>query len=51
MKEIAVIGVGVVGGGVVSLIDENASAICEAAGEELHVKYILDIGFDHIHHD
>lgn len=43
MKEIAVIGFGVVGGGVVSLIDENASAICEAAGEELHVKYILDL--------
>ena len=43
MKEIAVIGFGVVGGGVVSLIDENAAAIREAAGEELHVRYILDL--------
>lgn len=43
MKEIAVIGFGVVGGGVVSLIDENASAVREAAGDGVHVKYILDL--------
>ena len=43
MKEIAVIGFGVVGGGVVSLIDENASYLREAVGEDVHVKYILDL--------
>jgi len=43
MKEIAVIGFGVVGGGVVELIDKNAAAITEMAGEALHVKYILDL--------
>lgn len=43
MKEIAVIGFGVVGGGVVSLIDENASLIREAVGDDVHVKYILDL--------
>ena len=43
MKQIAVIGFGVVGGGVVSLIDENASYIREAVGEDVYVKYILDL--------
>ena len=43
MKQIAVIGFGVVGGGVVSLIDENASLIREAVGDDVHVKYILDL--------
>ncbi len=43
MKEIAVIGFGVVGGGVVSLVDENASLIAAAAGDAVHVKYILDL--------
>lgn len=43
MKQIAVIGFGVVGGGVVSLIDENASFIREAVGEDVYVKYILDL--------
>ena len=43
MKEIAVIGFGVVGGGVVSLIDECASHVSEAVGEDVHVKYILDL--------
>lgn len=43
MKEIAVIGFGVVGGGVVSLIDDNADAIRAAAGDAVHVRYILDL--------
>ncbi len=43
MKEIAVIGFGVVGGGVVSLVDENAERITAAVGETVHVKYILDL--------
>jgi len=43
MKEIAIIGFGVVGGGVAALIDENAAAIREMTGDGLHVKYILDL--------
>ena len=43
MKEIAVIGFGVVGGGVVSLTDDNAAEIRAAAGEDVHVRYILDL--------
>lgn len=43
MKEIAVIGFGVVGGGVVSLVDENQALIAQAAGDAVHVKYILDL--------
>ena len=43
MKEIAVIGFGVVGGGVVSLLDKNAAVIAASAGEEVRVKYILDL--------
>ncbi len=43
MKEIAVIGFGVVGGGVVSLIDENAALMKAAVGDTVHVKYILDL--------
>ena len=43
MKQIAVIGFGVVGGGVVELIDENAREIREALGDDVHVKYILDL--------
>lgn len=43
MKEIAVIGFGVVGGGVVSMIQENAAAVRAAVGDDVRVKYILDL--------
>ena len=43
MKKIAVIGFGVVGGGVVSLTDENPAMIRAAAGDHVYVKYILDL--------
>ncbi len=43
MKEIAVIGFGVVGGGVVSLLDKNAAAVAASVGEAVRVKYILDL--------
>lgn len=43
MKEIAVIGFGVVGGGVASMIQENAAAVRDAVGDEVHIKYILDL--------
>jgi homoserine dehydrogenase len=43
MKQIAVIGFGVVGGGVVSLVEENAAYIRAAVGDDVRVKYILDL--------
>ena len=43
MVDVAVLGFGVVGSGVVELIDKNAGQIARAAGQEIRVKYILDI--------
>ena len=43
MINIAVLGYGVVGSGVVTLIDKNAKLFAAKAGEEVRVKYILDI--------
>lgn len=43
MVNIAVLGFGVVGSGVVELIDINHDKIARSAGEEIYVKYILDI--------
>ncbi|MCL2343911.1 MAG: homoserine dehydrogenase [Firmicutes bacterium] len=43
MIHIAVLGFGVVGGGVVEVMEENASRIARSAAEEISVKYILDV--------
>ena len=43
MINIAVLGYGTVGSGVVELLDRNSKIIKENAGEEINVKYILDI--------
>jgi homoserine dehydrogenase len=43
MVDVAVLGFGVVGSGVVELIDKNAGQIARAASQEIRVKYILDI--------
>ncbi len=43
MAKIAVLGFGVVGSGVVELIESNQDKISSAAGEEVEVKYILDL--------
>lgn len=43
MKNIAVIGYGVVGKGTVSLIDRNAAVIEKKLGDRLCVKYIVDL--------
>ncbi|MBQ9564149.1 MAG: homoserine dehydrogenase [Synergistaceae bacterium] len=40
---IAVLGFGTVGGGVVELIEKNQEEVSRAAGGEVYVKYILDI--------
>ena len=43
MISIAVLGYGVVGSGVVQVIDKNSGRISQNAGQEIRVKYILDI--------
>ncbi len=43
MVNIAVLGYGVVGSGVVEVIKKNGSSISQRAGEEIRVKKILDI--------
>lgn len=43
MKHIAIIGYGVVGGGITSVIEENRTFIERAVGDSVNVKYILDL--------
>ena len=43
MTHIAIIGFGVVGGGITEVIRLNKKAICRATGDEINVKYILDL--------
>jgi len=43
MIKVAVLGYGVVGSGVVSVLDKNAKQISRNAGQDIEVKYILDI--------
>ena len=43
MIQIAVLGYGTVGSGVVEVLERNAESICKKAGQEIHVKYVLDL--------
>ena len=43
MIKIAVLGYGIVGSGVVHVLDKNADRICQNAGQSIETKYILDI--------
>ena len=43
MMKVAVLGYGTVGSGVVEVIEGNNEQVSGNAGEELHVKYILDL--------
>ena len=43
MIQIAVLGYGTVGSGVVKVIETNHDSILEKAGVDLHVKYVLDL--------
>jgi homoserine dehydrogenase len=43
VAEIAILGFGVVGSGVVEVIDKNSSMITRNAGQRIHIKYILDV--------
>ena len=43
MTNIAILGFGVVGGGVAELITKNYSEITSLSGDEINIKYILDL--------
>ena len=43
MIQVAVLGYGTVGSGVVEVIETNKEDINKKAGEKLNVKYILDL--------
>ena len=43
MRQVAVLGYGTVGSGVVEVIEKNKAEINKKSGEELNVKYILDL--------
>lgn len=43
MIKVAVLGYGTVGSGVVEVIESNNEQVSRSAGEEMHVKYILDL--------
>ena len=43
MVQVAVLGYGTVGSGVVEVLEDNKAKITPRAGEELNVKYILDL--------
>lgn len=43
MINVAVLGYGTVGSGVVEVIERNNEQVSRSAGEEMHVKYILDL--------
>lgn len=43
MKHIAIIGFGVVGGGITEVIEQNKEPLFRFLGEEINVKYILDL--------
>ncbi len=43
MVQIAVLGYGTVGSGVVEVIDTNHESINRKAGDEINIKYVLDL--------
>ena len=43
MIQIAVLGYGTVGSGVVEVIDTNHASINKKAGEDIEIKYVLDL--------
>ncbi|MGN1205416.1 MAG: homoserine dehydrogenase [Eubacterium sp.] len=43
MMKIAVLGYGTIGSGVVEIVNKNVATIAKRAGEEIEVKYVLDL--------
>lgn len=42
MVQVAVLGYGTVGSGVVEVLETNWESIAKKAGEEIKIKYVLD---------
>ena len=43
MTNIAILGFGVVGGGVADLIVKNSAEVTKLGGDSINIKYILDL--------
>lgn len=43
MIQIAILGYGTVGSGVVEVLNTNYESICQKAGQEIQIKYVLDL--------
>ena len=43
MTNVAILGFGVVGGGVADLLTKNYKQVCALGGDEINIKYILDL--------
>ena len=43
MAQVAVLGYGTVGSGVVEVIEKNSDVISKRVGEDITVKYVLDL--------
>ncbi|MCR4905477.1 MAG: homoserine dehydrogenase [Clostridiales bacterium] len=43
MKHIAILGFGIVGSGIARVLEQNAAAIARTVGDEVGIKYILDL--------
>lgn len=43
MIQIAILGYGTVGSGVVEVLNTNYDSICQKAGQEIEIKYVLDL--------
>ncbi|MBQ5355161.1 MAG: homoserine dehydrogenase, partial [Clostridia bacterium] len=43
MKKIAILGFGIVGGGIPTILEKNADPIRRAVGEPVGISYILDL--------
>ena len=43
MKSIAILGFGIVGSGIARVLEQNAAQIAHAVGEEVGIRYILDL--------
>lgn len=43
MVYVAVMGYGTIGSGVVEILDKNRKEVAKGAGEEVAVKYVLDL--------
>ena len=45
MTQIAVLGYGTVGSGVVEVLKTNHESISKKAGQEINIKYVLDLRY------